>query len=216
MITFSSPAAAQVYGEYERRNAEEQVRAAALGKDLFAHRDEFLLPVGPEVGAFLHSLVLARRPARLLELGTSYGYSTLILADAARQVGAKLVTMELADYKQAEARRQIDRAGLADAVDFRLGDAVAMTRADSGAPFEFILLDIWKELYVPCLQAFYPKLAPEGIVAADNMVEPVYARDSARAYRQALGQLADLQTTLLPIGSGIELSVRWPAGHHKL
>ncbi len=216
MITFSSPAAAQVYGEYERRNSEEQVRAARLGKDLFAHRDEFLLPIGPEVGAFLHSLVLARRPARLLELGTSYGYSTLILADAARQVGARLVTMELADYKQAEARRQINNAGLADAVDFRLGDAVAMTHADSGAPFEFILLDIWKELYVPCLQAFYPKLAAEGIVAADNMVEPVYARDSARAYRQALGKLPDMQTTLLPIGSGIELSVRWPAGHQKL
>ena len=216
MITFSSPAAAQVYSEYERRNADEQVRAAALGKDLFAHRDEFLLPVGPEVGAFLHSLVLARRPARLLELGTSYGYSTLILADAAHQVGAKLVTMELADYKQAEARRQIGKAGLASAVDFRLGDAVAMIHADEGAAFEFILLDIWKELYVPCLQAFYPKLAAEGIVAADNMVEPVYARDSARAYRQALGKLPDMQTTLLPIGSGIELSVRWPAGHPKL
>ena len=216
MITFSSPTASQVYAEYERRNADEQVRATKLGKELFAHRDEFLLPIGPEVGAFLHSLVLARRPARLLELGTSYGYSTLILADAARQVGAKLVTMDLADYKQAEARRQIGKAGLSDAVEFRLGDAVEMTNADSGAPFEFVLLDIWKELYVPCLQAIYPKLAAEGIIAADNMVEPVYARDSARAYRSALGKLADMQTVLLPIGSGIELSVRWPAGHHKL
>ena len=137
-------------------------------------------------------------------------------SDAARQVGAKLVTMDLADYKQAEARRQIGKAGLTDAVEFRLGDAVAMTNADSGAPFEFVLLDIWKELYVPCLQAFYPKLAAEGIVAADNMVEPVYARASARAYRSALGQLPDMQTALLPIGSGIELSVRWPAGSHKL
>lgn len=216
MIAFSSPAAAQVYAGYERRVADEAVRAAALGKELFAHRDEFLLSVGPEVGAFLHSLVLAHRPARMLELGTSYGYSTLILADAAHQVGAELVTMELAGYKQAEARRQIGMAGLADAVDFRLGDAVAMIEADQGAPFEFVLLDIWKELYVPCLQAFYPKLAAEGIIAADNMVEPVYARDSARAYRNALGKFPELQTTLLPIGSGIELSVRWPAGHHKL
>lgn len=90
------------------------------------------------------------------------------------------------------------------------------TAAYSGGPFEFVLLDIWKELYVPCLQACYPKLAPEGVVAADNMVEPVYARDSARAYRQALGRRSDMQTTLLPIGSGIALSVRWPARHHKL
>jgi len=213
---FSSPAVAQVFAEYEQRNAEERIKATAVGKEMFARRDEFLLPVGPEVGAVLHSLILARRPARLLELGTSYGYSTLILADAARQVDGRLVTMELADYKQAEARRLIGKAGLADSVDFRLGDAVAMIKADRGAPFDFVLLDIWKELYVPCLESFYPKLSVEGIIAADNMIEPAVARESVRTYRAALRALPDMQTTLLAIGSGIELSVRWPAGSSKL
>ena len=213
---FSSPAVAQVFAEYEQRNAEERIKATAVGKEMFARRDEFLLPVGPEVGAVLHSLILAKRPARLLELGTSYGYSTLILADAARQVDGRLVTMELADYKQAEARRLIGKAGLADSVDFRLGDAVAMIKADRGAPFDFVLLDIWKELYVPCLESFYPKLSVEGIIAADNMIEPAVARESVRTYRAALRALPDMQTTLLAIGSGIELSVRWPAGSSKL
>ena len=213
---FSSVAVSQVFAEYAQREADERIKAAMLGTEMFARRDEFLLPIGPEAGAVLHSLILARRPARLLELGTSYGYSTLILADAAMQVGARLVTMELADYKQAEARRLIDKAGLADSVDFRLGDAVAMLKAESGPLFDFVLLDIWKELYVPCLQAFYPRLSAEAIIAADNMVEPVMARDSARTYRTALRALPELQTLLLPIGSGIELSVRWPAGHHKL
>lgn len=215
-MNFSSPDVAQVFAEYEQRNAAEHIRAAALGKEMFARRDEFLLPVGPEVGAFLHSLILAKRPARLLELGTSYGYSTLLLADAASQVGARLVTMELADYKQAEARRLLDKAGLATSVEFRLGDAVAMISADAGAPWDFVLLDIWKELYVPCLQALYPRLAAEGIIAADNMVEPVVARHSARAYRTALAALPEMHTTLLGIGSGIELSVRWPANSPKL
>jgi len=213
---FSSPAVAQVFAEYEQRNAEERIKATAVGKEMFARRDEFLLPVGPEVGAVLHSLILAKRPARLLELGTSYGYSTLILADAARQVDGRLVTMELADYKQAEARRLIGKAGLAESVDFRLGDAVAMIKADRGAPFDFVLLDIWKELYVPCLESFYPKLSVEGIIAADNMIEPAVARESVRTYRAALRALPDMQTTLLAIGSGIELSVRWPAGSSKL
>jgi predicted O-methyltransferase YrrM len=215
-MNFSSPAVAEVFAEYQQREAAERIRAATLGSEMFAHRDEFLLPIGPEAGAVLHSLILASRPARLLELGTSYGYSTLMLADAARQVGARLVTMELADYKQAEARRLIGKAGLAGCVDFRLGDAVALIKADSGPPFGFVLLDIWKELYVPCLQAFYPRLSPEGIIAADNMIEPAFARESARVYRTAVASLPDLQTTLLPIGSGIELSIRWPAGSPKL
>ena len=214
-MLFSDPAVAQVYAGYAQRHAEEQATQAIIGNEMFARRDEFLLPVGPEVGWFLHSLVLARRPARILELGTSYGYSTLFLADAARQAGATLITMDLADYKQAEARASIERAGLAGVVDFRLGDAVALIHADPGM-FDLVLLDIWKDLYVPCLEAFYPKLSAEGVIAADNMIEPEMARGDVRRYRAAIRALPDMQTALLPIGSGIELSVRWPAGNAKL
>ncbi len=82
IVSFSNPAVDRVFAEYERRNSEEQARAATLGDKMFEHRDEFLLPVGREVGWFLHSLILAKRPSRVLELGTSYGYSTLFLADA--------------------------------------------------------------------------------------------------------------------------------------
>jgi predicted O-methyltransferase YrrM len=93
-VHFSSRAVDEVFSDYEKRNTEERAKLAALGSKLFEHRDEFLLPVGREVGWFLHSLILAKRPARVLELGTSYGYSTLFLADAVTQVGGRLVTME--------------------------------------------------------------------------------------------------------------------------
>jgi predicted O-methyltransferase YrrM len=212
---FSTPAAAEVFAAYEQRDAQERQRQAELGPAIFAHIDEFLLPVGQEVGWFLHSLIMARRPARILELGTSYGYSTLFLADAAKQVGGTVITMDLADYKQAEARTQLTRGGLADVVDFRLGDAVALIQADPG-PFDFVLLDIWKDLYLSCLEAFHPKLADEAIVAADNMVFPEMARPDVRKYRAAVAEKPDLQSALLPIGNGIELSVKWPAGSAKL
>jgi predicted O-methyltransferase YrrM len=215
IVHFSSPAVDQVFTEYERRNTAERAKATSLGSKLFEHRDEFLLPVGREVGWFLHSLILAKRPARVLELGTSYGYSTLFLADAVAQVGGTLITMDLADYKQAAARAMIEKAGLAAVVDFRLGDAVALINADAG-PFDLVLLDIWKDMYVPCLRAFYPKLADEGIIAADNMIEPAVVREEARKYRSAVGSLPDMQTTLLPIGSGIELSVKWSPVNGKL
>ncbi|WP_343228670.1 O-methyltransferase [Sphingomonas colocasiae] len=214
-MRFSDPAVAAVFADYERRAAEDAARMAALGDAVGAHIDEFLLPIGPDTGRFIHSLILAKRPARILELGTSYGYSTLILADAAREVGGRLITMDLADYKQAHARAMIGRAGLSDVVEFRLGDAVAMIAEDPG-PFDLVLLDIWKDLYVPCLDAFLPKLSDEAIVVADNMVEPVTARPQVRRYREAVRAIPELQSALLPIGSGIELSVRWAAGNAKL
>ncbi len=214
-MNFTDPKVAAVFADYEARNVSEQERQRALGPQGFGLRDEFLLPVGEEVGAFLHALILARKPKRILELGTSYGYSTLVMADAARSVGAELITMELADYKQAHAREQLEKAGLAEIVQFRCGDAVAMIKADPG-PFDFILLDIWKELYTPCFDAFYPKLSEEAIIASDNMIFPEMARPDVRVYREAVRAKPDLQTALLPIGSGIELTVKWTAGNEKL
>jgi predicted O-methyltransferase YrrM len=215
-MMFADPKVAAVYADYEARNITEQARQKTMApSEGFTIRDEFLLPVGPEVGAFLHALILAKRPNRILELGTSYGYSTLFMADAARTVGATVITMELADWKQAHAREQIAKAGLSEQVDFRLGDAVAMIEADKG-PFDFILLDIWKELYLPCFEAFYPKLTDEAIIAADNMIYPPQARDDVRHYRAAVRSKGDLQTTLLPIGSGIELSVKWTPDNPSL
>lgn len=214
-MIFADPKVAAVCSVYAAREAADNARMRELGPAGFAVRDEFLLPIGPEVGAFLHALIVARRPARILELGTSYGYSTLILADAARTVGARVVTMELADYKQAHAREQIAAAGLSDVVDFRLGDAVKMIGEDKG-PWDFVLLDIWKELYQPCFEALYPKLSEEGVIASDNMIHPEMVRPDVRQYRAAVKAKADLQTVLLPIGSGIELTVRWSEGNGKL
>jgi predicted O-methyltransferase YrrM len=214
-MNFGDPKVATLYADYEARNVAEQERQKTLGAKAFELRDEFLLPVGPEVGAFLHALIMARKPKRILELGTSYGYSTLFLADAARAVDATVITIELAEHKQAYARDMIRKAGLLHFVDFRLGDAVALITADPG-PFDFVLLDIWKDMYLPCFDAFYEKLSEEAIITADNMVYPDMARPDVRKYRAAIKEKADLQTTLLPIGSGIELSVKWTAGNGKL
>lgn len=214
-MIFLSAAAQPVFERYEARAAADALRQKELGPAGLAVRDEFLLPVGKEVGALLHALIVARRPRRVLELGTSYGYSTLFLADAAKAVGAEVVSMELADYKQAHARAQLAEAGLAEVVDFRCGDALELLAADPG-PWDFVLLDIWKELYLPCLEAVYPKLSEEAVIASDNIIDPAMWREDVRRFRAALHAKPDLQSVLLPVGSGIELSVKWSAGNPKL
>lgn len=213
---FSDPRAAEVFAEYSARHQAERALTRDLPPGEFGHRrDEFLLPVGAEVGNFLRALAIGRAPERILELGTSYGYSTLFLADAARICGAKLVTVDVDAAKQDYARGMLERAGLADHVEFRCGDALEVVRADPGE-FGLVLLDIWKNLYLPCFEAVYPLLAEEGAIVSDNMIYPESARDAVRAYRQAVKAKPDLQSVLLPLGSGIELSVKWSADSAKL
>jgi len=201
-----SNAALGVLEQFHQRMAEEANRVSELGQEeFFRHRDDFLLSVGAEAGHLLHSLVVARKAKRIVELGTSYGYSTLFLAAAASQTGGKVLTFEMADYKQASARKSLEQAGLADYVEWKLGDAVELLEETPG-PFDFVLVDLWKELYIPCFERFYPKLANHALVASDNMLEPAVYRKDAAAFQNMVRAKPDIQSMLLPLGSGVELS----------
>ena len=213
---FTDPRVAEVFAQYDARHKAELEATRDLPIGSFgARRDEFLLPVGAEVGRFLRALAIGRHPGRILELGTSYGYSTLFLADAARQCGARVATVDLDAAKQAYARERLDEAGLAEFVEFRCGDAVSLVEADEGE-WGLVLLDIWKDLYVACFEAVYPRLAEEGVIISDNMIYPEGAREAVRRLRAAIKAKGDLQTVLLPLGSGIELTVKWSGGNAKL
>jgi predicted O-methyltransferase YrrM len=215
-MKFADPGADEVFSEYKARHERELAAARELPRGAFGtRRDDFLLPVGADVGAFLHALVIGRGARTVLELGTSYGYSTLFLADAARECGARVVSIDVDAAKQAYAGQMLERAGLRGHVEFRCGDAVEQLAGNRG-PWDVVLLDVWKDAYVACFEAFYPALAEEGIIVSDNMIYPEAARDAVRAYRAVVNAKADLQTALLPLGSGIELTVKWSADSAKL
>src|SRR6185503_17643260 len=82
-------------------------------------RDELLLPIGPDTAAFLRALVEGADARAILEIGTSYGYSTVWLAEAARATGGKVISLELHAHKVEYAKEQLAKAGLADYVEFR-------------------------------------------------------------------------------------------------
>lgn len=206
----SSNAFQQVLEGYRRRIVEEDERMRVLQQsraDMSVHRDELLLPVGEEVAQLCVDLIVGRRAQVLVELGTSYGFSTLYLAEAARRTGGMLHTYEIHPAKQEYAQRQIAAAGLSDHVKWMLGDAVSLLASQPG-PIDFVLLDLWKDLYIPCLDAFYPKLAANGVIVADNMLYPEYNRPEATAYRAAVRSRPDMEAVLLTIGQGIDLASR--------
>jgi predicted O-methyltransferase YrrM len=170
-----------------------------------ARRDDFLIAVGRNTATILNTLAKGMKAKNILELGTSYGYSTIWLAEAARATGGKLTTLEISAKKQDYARNMLARAGLTEHVDFRLGDARETLAALKG-PFDFVLLDLWKDLYIPCLDLFYPKLSQGALVAADNMLLPEEYRQDAVAYRKHVRAKPRIDSVLLTVGSGVELS----------
>ena len=151
---------------------------------------ELYVPVSPEGGRLLYTLIRASRPATVVEFGTSFGISTIHLAAAVRDNGTgHVVSTELHAAKVARARANLAEAGLADLVTIIEGDA-RETLADLPGPVGFVLLDGWKDLYLPVLRLLEPRLAPGALVVADDTISMAtqmtdylsYVRDPARGY----------------------------------
>jgi len=200
------PACRAVLEEYEARAAREEALWSTFSPEEFGRRrDEMLLPVGRAAGALLNLLITEAGARRILEVGSSYGYSTHWLAEAARAIGGKVTSLELHRAKTEYAAERLARAGLASFVEFRIGDALACLAALPG-PFDFVLIDLWKDLYVPVFELLHPKLAPGALVVADNMLQPPSARPHARAYRDKVRASPDMSSVLLAVGNGLEVS----------
>ena len=167
---------------------------------------ELYIPVSPDGGRLLYTLIRASRPAVVVEFGTSFGISTIHLAAAVRDNGAgRVVSTELHPAKVARARANLAEAGLADLVTILEGDA-RQTLADLPGPVGFVLLDGWKNLYLPVLRLLEPRLAPGALVLADDSVSMAtqlagylaYVRDPAHGY----------VSVPFPESDGLEISCR--------
>jgi len=162
------PRLRQLGSELTRHGAmSAQERADALR--------EFYLPVTPEAGRLLYALVRASRPATVVEFGMSLGISAIHLAAAVRDNGAgRVVTTELSAAKIAAAQRTFAETGLNDLITVLAGDAL-QTLENLDGPVGFVLLDGWKDIYLPVLSLLEPRLTPGALVVADNTSMPELA-----------------------------------------
>ena len=133
---------------------------------------EFYIPVTPEAGRLLYALVRATRPATVVEFGMSFGISAIHLASGVRDnATGRVVTTELSDTKIAAAKRTFADTGLDDVITILEGDALT-TLADVDGPVDFVLLDGWKDLYLPVIKMLEPRLSSGALVVADNASAP--------------------------------------------
>jgi predicted O-methyltransferase YrrM len=161
-------------------SATAQERADALS--------DVYMPVTPEAGRLLYALVRATRPQTVVEFGMSLGLSGIHLASAVKDNGSgRVVTTELSAAKIATAKRNFADAGLTDVITVLEGDALSTLQSLDG-PVEFVLLDGWKEFYLPVIKLLEPRLSPGTLIVADNTnmadTQPYldYVRDPAHGY----------------------------------
>jgi len=141
-------------------SASAQERADALS--------EFYLPVTPTAGRLLYALVRGTRPGTVVEFGMSLGISAIHLASAVRDNGSgRVVTTELSEAKVAAAKKTFAETGLDDLITVLEGDALATLEILDG-PVDFVLLDGWKEFYLPVIKLLEPRLTAGALVVADN------------------------------------------------
>jgi caffeoyl-CoA O-methyltransferase len=179
-----------------------------LGAETEATRDDHVMMVGAVEGAFLSFLIHMTRATRVLELGTFTGWSSIAMARALPP-GGSIVTCDVNEETTAVARRYAEEAGVADRIDFRVGPGIE-TLATLDGPFDLAFIDADKEGYVDYYDAILPKLAPDGVIGADNTLFGSGGPNDE--ITQAMSQFNDhvlhddrVEAVLLPFRDGLTL-----------
>jgi predicted O-methyltransferase YrrM len=175
-----------------------EIFMAGAAKDLF-------LTISPEQGRFLYLVGRTVGARRVVEFGTSFGVSTIYLSAAvADNGGGQVIGSELEPGKHAVVTRNLAEAGFGGIAEVRLGDALETLR-DVPGPVDMVLLDGWKDLYMPVLELLTPKLRKGAVVLSDNIFTFKKALKPFVEYLQS-GKNG-FQSTTLRISDGFEYSV---------
>lgn len=172
-----------------------------------------LVALDPDKARLSYLLCRASGATRVVEVGTSFGVSTIYLAAAVREnmndttSDGCVIGTEWDQTKVEAAWNNLRAAGLADVVDIRQGDVRETLRNDLG-PIDFVLMDIWVPVAKPALELLMPNLRRGAIVIADNVVS------FRNEYQEYLALVRDpskgFQSMTLPHKGGVELSVWLP------
>lgn len=156
--------------------------------------------IEPESGRFLSMLIRAQQSKSILEIGTSTGYSTLWLAEAARQTQAMITTLEVDAERVIQAKQYSTEIDLADLINFKVIDAQVYLKEEQEI-FDFILLDAERDAYV----SYWPHLsrllkAKGGLLVVDNVISHAAEVEEFIALIQ---QDPRFIMSTVPIGAGL-------------
>jgi predicted O-methyltransferase YrrM len=162
-------------------------------------RQEKMLNITPDTGELLAILVRATRARRVLEIGTSNGYSTLWLAEAVKSTSGNVVTVEISVAKAEMAQRNLQRAGVAALVRQEIAEAGQFLAQQAPASCDLLFLDADRAQYLIWWPAIQRVLVPGGLMVVDNAVSHAGEMESFRAEVQAA---RGWRSVVVPVGKG--------------
>ena len=181
----------------ERLYAEDAVQRAANLPSSQRTRN-----VDRETGRWLALLIRSTKAREVLEIGSSNGVSTIWLAAAARQNGGRVTGTEILPERAAEANRNLAAAGLDAVARIVAGDARETVASLSG-PFDLVFIDAEKDDYVHHLEVVAGRVQPGGLILADNVIS-----HDLSDYQAMLRGRSDVETVTIPIGRGVEFTLK--------
>lgn len=193
MASRSQPAAPDVSPEISRLLAE--IRAKDAGQ----------LAVSEEDGRFLRLLIATSGAKNALEIGGASGYSGIWMGLGLRETGGRLTTIEYDPGRARELAANIKRAGLADIVTVRSGDAFQEIPKVAGT-FDFVFLDAWKRDYQRFFTMVFPRLQAGGLFVGHNVINK---KSELEDFLTTVRTHRSLLTTIVsPSGEGMSVSYR--------
>ncbi|PVV25534.1 MAG: methyltransferase [gamma proteobacterium symbiont of Ctena orbiculata] len=162
-------------------------------------RSHRMLNITRETGEFLNVLVQATNAKRILEIGTSNGYSTLWLAQAAQAIDGHVFTVELSEYKIELAARNFARSGISNFITQVEGNAKDLLEAKSDSSFDLLFLDSERSDYLDWWPHIRRILRPGGLLVMDNALS--HAEEVA-AFILLVSADPAYSTCTVPVGKG--------------
>lgn len=163
-----------------------------------------MLNLEPETAQLISMLVRTGRRKQLLEIGTSNGYSTLWLAWATKTVGGHVTSIDRDTHKQQLADENLQRAGLRQSVDLLCGDATKIV-ANIAGPFDCVFFDADRLSATAQLRLLLPKLTPNALVLADNVLSHP---EEIAEYLKTLEGLPFFEHLVIPVGKGLSVAYK--------
>ena len=173
-----------------------------------------------EMQSFLKVLLMIKRPMRILEVGAAVGFSSILMSEYMPE-GGHITTIENYDKRIPIARANFKRAGKEEQIDLIEGDALKVMHGLEG-PYDLIFVDAAKGQYIHYLPEVMRLLGTDGVLVSDNVlqegdiIESRFAverrnrtiHSRMREYLYELKHHDQLQTSIIPLGDGVALSVK--------
>lgn len=174
-----------------------------------------------ETASLLKTLVAALKPGRILEIGTAVGYSALLMC-CVMPADSRITTIEKYEKRIPEARKNFQRAGEEERITLIEGDADKVLRELKGQVYDLVFMDAAKGQYLHWLPLLLDLMPVGGMLISDNVlqdgdiVESRFAverrnrtiHSRMRSYLYELKHREDLETSVIPIGDGLAVSVK--------